>query len=674
MGDRSFFTATPVLAALRGLHEGIPDVIFYKDIQGVYLGCNQAFCDFVDKADESEIIGKTGYDLYDQARADFCYEKNLDVIKGNAAIRYQEWVTYTDGRKALIDMLRAPFRDAGGQVIGTFGIGRDITEHNAAEFELAEKEEQFHTLVENIPGSTYRGLLDEQWTMLYISRGIEALSGYPVSDFVGENPVRTFAGLIHPDDVEYVWENTRKAVREKTPFINEYRVIDKQGIAHYVYEQGRAVYAKDGSPKYLDGTILDNTASKLVEAELNHYRNHLEEVVKARTGELSVAKEAAVAASIAKSSFLANMSHEIRTPMNAVLGMAELLRQEGLTDKQGKYLDNIDTASQHLLGIINNILDLSKIEAGKFVLEEIPLNLNSLQHNLATLLSDTAKAKGISLKINTEHFPSNLYGDPVRIQQALLNYASNAVKFTSTGSVTLQLSIEHETRDSMLVRFAVEDTGEGISPEVLPRLFSAFEQADNSTTRQYGGTGLGLAITRRLAGLMGGNVGAESAPGVGSRFWFTARLKKGDEVVGTAAAGQVDAKTAIQQRYSGTRILVVDDAEINLEIAKLQLEAVGLAVDVAEDGAEAINQAQETAYAAILMDMQMPRVDGLEATHQIRQMPSHAKTPIIAMTANAFAEDKALCFEAGMDDFLTKPIKPMDLYQTLLGWLKQSDQ
>jgi CheY-like chemotaxis protein len=369
------------------------------------------------------------------------------------------------------------------------------------------------------------------------------------------------------------------------------------------------------------------------------------------------------------------MSHEIRTPLNAITGMAHLIRRAGLAGEQLARLDRLELAGEHLLEIINAILDLSKIEAGKFSFEEVPLRVETIVANVAAILRDRALAKGLDLVVELGELPQTLLGDSTRLQQALLNYATNAIKFTEAGRVVLRVGQIDDNADGVLLRFEVEDTGIGIAPEHLPRLFSAFEQADNTITRRYGGTGLGLAITRKLAGMMGGDAGAISVPGQGSTFWLTVRLPRasgGESEHGDQLPPFADAAESLRRDYPGRRVLLVEDELINREVALAMLDEVGLVAEVAEDGQIAVDMVGRNDYDLVLMDMQMPRMDGLTATGLIRQLPGKAQLPIVAVTANAFTEDKARCIDAGMSDFVAKPIDPLQLHATVLKWLAKA--
>ena len=423
----------------------------------------------------------------------------------------------------------------------------------------------------------------------------------------------------------------------------------------------------------ISGTVVsfsDISEVQRTAQELEKHRENLEAEVRQRTAQLEIARQAAEAASRSKSAFLANMSHEIRTPLNAVLGMVHLLRRDNPTPVQVDRLDKIDGASQHLLAVINDILDISKIEAGKLQLDETKVDIGNILKRVVSVLGERAREKDLVLHTESDAFTRTMIGDPTRIMQCLINYTANAIKFTEQGSVTIRARRVSETEGDILLHFDVEDTGIGIARESIPRLFGIFEQADASTTRKFGGTGLGLAITRRLAQLMGGDVGVSSQSGGGSRFWFTARLKSGDEGVDALTSTHAGLPLqAVQETLAGRHLLIVEDEPINREIALELIKEFGTTADTAENGREALALLESGNYDLILMDMQMPEMDGLEATRRIRAEPKHTLLPIIAMTANAFAEDRERCIEAGMNDFIVKPVEPNDLKMLLLRYL-----
>lgn len=380
------------------------------------------------------------------------------------------------------------------------------------------------------------------------------------------------------------------------------------------------------------------------------------------------ARETAERTGRMKADFLASMSHEIRTPLNAIIGMAHLMKRSELSRAQHERLDRIDAAGQHLLGVVNDVLDLSRIDAGKLQLESIPVSIAALAANVASMIREKASEKGIEVHLDVPDMPSGLAGDPLRITQALLNFAANAVKFTDHGRIDLRVDLIESTPANALIRFSVKDTGIGVKPSDVRHIFELFHQADNSTFRRYGGSGLGLAITRELARLMGGDVGVDSRPNEGSTFWFTARLPK----IGGLTSDLPDEsayEAMLIERFAGEAVLVVEDNEINREITGELLVACQLDVDFAEDGLIALERVALRNYRLILMDMQMPNLSGPDAVRRIRAMPGLAKVPIIAMTANAFAEDRQRCLDAGMNDFVTKPIDPDRLFSIIFRWL-----
>ena len=645
---------------MAALINAIPDFIFYKDTQGVYLGCNEAFARLHGRKME-DIRQHTAYDLFPKEVADRITQRDARMLQELASVSGETWESYPDGRRILLDGIKTPFWSSDGELLGTLTISRDIT------------------------------------------------------------------------------------------------------------------------------------ARKAAEEELRH------------------ARDLAEAATRAKSDFLANMSHEIRTPMNAIIGMAHLALRTELTPRQRDYLHKIQDSGKHLLGIINDTLDFSKIEAGKLTVEQSEFALEKLLDNVANLITEKASAKGLELVFDVaDDVPRALVGDSLRLGQVLINFANNAVKFTEQGEVDVVVRVQEKGVRDVLLHFAVRDTGIGLTPEQIGGLFQSFSQADASTTRKYGGTGLGLVIAKKLAALMGGEVGVESVPGQGSTFWFTARLGLAQQALGqlphplpvqdlrhrrmlvvddnanarhvlcemlrgmsfdvsdagsgaqalqlaqqaaqigqgfevvlldwrmpemdgvetarrlqalqlqppphrvmvtaygreevlreAEAAGIEDvlikpispsllfdtlmrvlgghSATLVAQdaqpldarlaRISGAHVLLVEDNALNVEVAAGLLSEAGVQVDVAENGAVAVHKVQQQHYDLVLMDMQMPVMDGVTATQEIRKFEQLEALPIVAMTANAMQQDRERCLNAGMQDFVGKPIEPDELWAALLKWI-----
>lgn len=689
-------------------------------------------------------------------------------------------------------------RDRDGKPIEIVGSWTDITARKEAEAARESARARLETLLGAAPVVVYSFAATGDFAPSFVSASIEPILGYRPEEYLRDADF--WRGHVHPDDLPEL-EAEQAELFRSGEHLSEYRFRKKDGTYCWVSDEQHLIRDAAGRPTEVVGSWSDINGRK--EAEL---------ACEAAQADLEKASQAALEANEAKSIFLANMSHEIRTPMNAVIGLSHLALKTELTPRQRDYVLKIKSSGQHLLGIINDILDFSKIEAGKLSIENIDFDLDKVLENVGNLMSEKASAKGLELIFEVEpRVSTHFRGDPLRLGQILINFCNNAVKFTDTGEIMVQVKALEDTADCQLVEFAVTDTGIGMTEAQVARLFQAFEQADASTTRKYGGTGLGLAISKQLTEMMGGQVTVESAPGKGSTFRFTARLGKGTAIVrprllqsdlrgrrvliiddnpharavlanmltnmsfiadeaasGEEAIDMVRQASKFGERYEiafidwqmpglngvdtgkrilalselgapphlvmvtaygreevlkqaeesgfenvlikpvtssilfdtavvalgadcegadatqagpsfdidhmrGARVLLVEDNEINQEVAMGQLEDAEVFVDLAENGEVALQMIRDNDYDLVLMDMQMPVMDGVEATRALRADPRYEALPVIAMTANAMASDRELCLEAGMNDHIAKPIDPDQLFGVLLRWIRRAE-
>ncbi len=510
-------------------------------------------------------------------------------------------------------------------------------------FTLKGADYPYRKLVENM--SEGAAFIDAHGMIVYCNRQLSELLEVPMEKLIGSR----FVSYMASPDQALVEERIDNPTREGDQHEIILKSLSETSLPVLLSYATVELAGKKGL-----GVVVTNiTARKQVETELKS------------------ARRAADSANQAKSAFLANMSHEIRTPMNAILGIAHLLRTQTERADHVDKIDKIASSSKHLLGIINNILDFSKIEAGWLNLEQTAFLLPEAIVLIHGMIAEQAEQKGLELIEEIEPCLANLplLGDPLRLAQVIINLMVNAIKFTEHGSITLNVQAISEDSERVSLRFEVRDTGIGIDKTQQHKLFNAFEQAESSTTRKYGGTGLGLAISKAIITMMGGEIGVDSEIGKGSLFWFTASFERGN----ADNFKREDEPKAKGPNPDRARILLVEDNEINQDIAKEILEDYGFIVEVANHGGEAVEKASLGRYNLILMDVQMPVMDGFEATRIIRKLPEFQTVPILAMTANVYEKDRINCKEAGMNDFIGKPFDPKKLYNTILRWLSMEE-
>ena len=690
---------------LNSLLNSIPIPVFYKDISGNYLGFNKAFEDFFGTT-AKELVGKSVFDISPSERARIYHQKDIEVFENPDSIQvYESKVKNYHGQELSVIFQKAALLDNSGQVMGLIGAVFDITRRKALEESIQHKEAR-QKIIARISSSFINSTRDNidakinymlaacgeflkvdraylfkfskdekyltnthEWCASGVESAMDQLQDFPLSSTPMLKEKIHKRELMLVPDVDSLPDipdkNILQAQQVKTVLCTP--MVKSDALIGYLgFDWVRSVYDISDEEREMLNILGNILSDALIKVEIEK--------------EMIQARRQAEAANLAKSEFLANMSHEIRTPMNTITGMIHLARKTNPDPDMLNYLNKIDTSARSLLGILNDILDFSRIEAGKLELEKVAFSLDKLMTSLLDIVENNARQKGLILNCAIEPgTPDKYYGDSTRLLQILLNLTSNAIKFTDQGKISVHAAVhgyppeEHVPGQLIDLIFSVSDTGIGIEQQKAEHLFDPFIQADASFTRRYGGTGLGLAITKQLVEMMNGSIDVQAAEGQGSIFTFRVQLE-------TASADEQmepsSSHTTIQNCLQGKRVLLVEDNAINRELARELLLEMGVEVIEAANGSQGVRLAQSEEFDIILMDIQMPEMDGIEATRKIRELETEAgqsRKPIIAMTAHAMAEDREKSLSAGMDDHLTKPVDPQKFYHILFKHLNMED-
>ncbi|MFP4580202.1 MAG: ATP-binding protein [Candidatus Sumerlaeia bacterium] len=583
--------------------------------------------------------------------------------------RSEHRIRRADGSYAwILSQGKVTQRDDGGRPLRMSGSHMDISDHRELEDDLSRERAVLTALLDSLPDAVF--YKDPEGRYQGCNVKFERMTGKTLDDLQG----RKASEIFEPE--------LGRKLEEEDRLCMESGKVQSITLSHrYPNGETRLLEILRTTYRGPRGNILGIIGICHNITEYHHARQKAEAANQQLRQSIEHANRMARKAQIAgeaKSQFLANMSHEIRTPMNGIMGMADILLKSNLDEKQKRQAQTINKSAKNLMAVLNDILDFSKIEAGRFDLETIPFSFSSVVKDSLDLLAIDAHRKGLDLDWKQDsRLPAKLLGDPSRLRQIIINLLSNAIKFTHQGRIIIEATVLEDDQEDILLRTEIRDTGIGIDPERIPRLFDSFTQLDASTTRQYGGTGLGLAISKRLAEIMGGAIGVESLKGQGSIFWFTCRLKKcrGQAVTKTADQAEAENIPVAKTLAPGhAKILLAEDNEVNQEVVQEILDGEGMEVVSVINGREAVDVFSQKEFDLVLMDIHMPVMDGFDACKKIRESMRNAQqqVPIIALTARALKGDREECLKAGMDDYLAKPIDSARLISMVHKWLNRT--